>query len=212
MKAYIAVSVHYINEDWVLVSELLSFAELPGSHSGPNMAAHLFKIIKKMSTLEKVLILHVCGLPISHFLIYKLGHITSDNATVNDTAMRALSALCKQEGIDWDADEHRVRCALRILIDLSKLLFLLYARCMAHIVNLAQADFIRGLSDAILLNFPDLSSATALATATDNEDDELEILKQIKSFDPKMPDKDPFPAGSLLFKVRAFIAKVSLSS
>jgi hypothetical protein len=54
MTAYIAVTVHYIDEKWQLVSELLSFAELPGSHFGENMATHLFDVLDEMGILHKV--------------------------------------------------------------------------------------------------------------------------------------------------------------
>ena len=54
MTTYIAVMVHYIDEQWQLVTELLSFAELPGSHSGENMGTHLFNILKDFDIIDKV--------------------------------------------------------------------------------------------------------------------------------------------------------------
>jgi hypothetical protein len=54
MKAYIAVTAHFVTDDWELKSELILFAELPGSHSGANMAAHLFNLTKCIITPAKV--------------------------------------------------------------------------------------------------------------------------------------------------------------
>jgi hypothetical protein len=54
MKAFIAVTAHFVTNDWELKSNLISFAELPGSHSGANMAAHLFNLMKSVIMPVKV--------------------------------------------------------------------------------------------------------------------------------------------------------------
>lgn len=54
MTAYIAVTVHYISDDWKLMSELLSFQELEGSHTGENQCEHLYSIIKDFNIAKKV--------------------------------------------------------------------------------------------------------------------------------------------------------------
>lgn len=48
MIAYIAVTAHYIDNDWNLVSGVISFAELGGSHTGEHLADHLVGIIDEM--------------------------------------------------------------------------------------------------------------------------------------------------------------------
>jgi hypothetical protein len=53
MTAYIGVTAHWISEDWELRSAVLSFQELPGSHSGENMAAHLLEVVKGSMGVEK---------------------------------------------------------------------------------------------------------------------------------------------------------------
>lgn len=53
----------------------------------------------------------------------KLGCITSDNATANDTAMVSISQLLRDRGIHWDAVKHRTRC-------------------LGHMLNLAAQAFI----------------------------------------------------------------------
>ena len=55
MTAYIAVTAHYITEDWELAAELLAFEEQPGSHSGENLAECLYTIVDRNDIGNKVL-------------------------------------------------------------------------------------------------------------------------------------------------------------
>jgi hypothetical protein len=54
MRAYIAVTTHYINDDWELKSELLAFEELEGSHTGENLAEVLYTILDLHRIKHKV--------------------------------------------------------------------------------------------------------------------------------------------------------------
>lgn len=54
MTAYLAVTVHWITTNWILRSELLSFSELEGSHSGENQAELLYRLVKKTGIEDKV--------------------------------------------------------------------------------------------------------------------------------------------------------------
>ena len=54
MKAYIAVTVHYIDEDWELQADLLAFEELEGSHTGENLAEVLYTILETHRLKRKV--------------------------------------------------------------------------------------------------------------------------------------------------------------
>lgn len=64
MRAYIGVTAHWIDEDWTLRSHLLSFDELPVSHTGEAMASHLWDIIEKSIGVDNVstpvLPSHIC--------------------------------------------------------------------------------------------------------------------------------------------------------
>lgn len=42
-------------------------------------------------------------------LIFKIGLFTADNATNNDTAIKAVGAIIDPSGEEWDPIEHRVR-------------------------------------------------------------------------------------------------------
>ena len=65
---------------------------------------------------------------------------------------------------------------------------------MSHIVNLAQGAFIKAISATAF--FP---------SSTNEEDDENNLLNGL---DP-LHDGEPFPPGTLLHKIRVFVAKVS---
>jgi hypothetical protein len=54
MRAYLAATCHWISPDWKLCSELLSFKELEGSHSGENIGAELYKLLDKFGIKDKV--------------------------------------------------------------------------------------------------------------------------------------------------------------
>lgn len=54
MRAYIAITAHYINDDWELKSELLAFEELEGSHTGENLAEVLYTILDLHRIKHKV--------------------------------------------------------------------------------------------------------------------------------------------------------------
>ena len=54
MKAYIAVTAHYIDKDWELQAELLTFEELEGSHTGENLTEVLYLILETHRIKSKV--------------------------------------------------------------------------------------------------------------------------------------------------------------
>lgn len=54
MTAYFGMMVHFITNDWDLRSELLSFNELDGSHTGENQALHMYNVLRKFGILNKV--------------------------------------------------------------------------------------------------------------------------------------------------------------
>jgi hypothetical protein len=72
---YIGVTAHYINSEWELKSEQLAFTPLEGDHSSSNIGSILIKTIATY------------GLP------GKIRWFTANNATNNDTAIKAFSML-----------------------------------------------------------------------------------------------------------------------
>ena len=86
----IGITAHYIDNDWTLRTNVISFAELQGSHSGDNIGQCLYDVVKTKYGIED-----------------KLMNISSDNVTINDRAMRALSSLLREDGISFDAKDRR---------------------------------------------------------------------------------------------------------
>lgn len=54
MTAYLAVTVHYIDLDWKLHVELLTFDELGGSHTRENTGQVLYDILEATGIKDKV--------------------------------------------------------------------------------------------------------------------------------------------------------------
>jgi len=54
MITYLTVMAHFFTADWELHSELLSFRELEGQHTGKNISEELYEVIQKFSIQGKV--------------------------------------------------------------------------------------------------------------------------------------------------------------
>jgi len=52
--AFLEITCHYIDADWVLRDVLLDFVHLTGSHSGQNMAKEFLKSTHELNILTKV--------------------------------------------------------------------------------------------------------------------------------------------------------------
>ncbi|ESK81374.1 hat family dimerization domain-containing protein [Moniliophthora roreri MCA 2997] len=112
--AYFATTAHWIDETmtssltiWKLCMALIGFVRLTGSHSGERLGQTLFKVVRRVG-IEK-----------------RIGHVTCDNASNNDTMMEEFARLMD----DWDflSGERRLWC-------------------LAHIINLAVQAFIKTYS------------------------------------------------------------------
>jgi len=53
---FLAITAHFIDEDWVLQEVLIEFAELSGPHSGENICSAFVKSCTDLGILEKVCI------------------------------------------------------------------------------------------------------------------------------------------------------------
>jgi hypothetical protein len=54
MTSYLAVTAHWMTREWELRSELMSFSEVEGSHSGENLGAEMYEVLKKFGIRGKV--------------------------------------------------------------------------------------------------------------------------------------------------------------
>jgi len=95
--AYLGITGHWMDSDYVLQNIVLAFSRLHGSHTGENLA----------NTVYHTLLLY--GIEQS------LGCITMDNASVNDKLCKQLEQkLCSiRQG--WKRKDGQVRCMPHVL-------------------------------------------------------------------------------------------------
>jgi hypothetical protein len=91
-------------------------------------------------------------------MLFKIGWITLDNASNNDTFLYHLEELLEERNISFDATRRRIR-SVHIAISLRA--FIRFRRCFPHIVNLACKAILSAITD---MNF----------AADDTEDNVLE--------------------------------------
>jgi hypothetical protein len=95
--AYLAVVAHWV-DDWQKQEALLQLPRVFGKHDGENLAKYVYQVLKEFEIQTK------------------LGYITSDNASSNNTLMSCLSrTLQREDGHLWDHTWHRVRCICHIM-------------------------------------------------------------------------------------------------
>src|SRR5437773_12535467 len=74
----IAITSHYIDKDFVYHEDLLSFRHVPTSHTGYNLALHVYSILHEFNVHTKLF----C--------------ITTDSASNNGKMMKELSELLRK--------------------------------------------------------------------------------------------------------------------
>ena len=57
---FLAITIHWITEDWKLQDSLLDFIDLFGPHSGENLCNAFVKSCYDFGILTKVNFLHIC--------------------------------------------------------------------------------------------------------------------------------------------------------
>jgi hypothetical protein len=55
MTSYLAITGHWLSSKWELRSELLSFSELNGGHSGENIGQEFYDFLEKYDIRDKVI-------------------------------------------------------------------------------------------------------------------------------------------------------------
>jgi len=94
----VAITSHYIDENFVLQEDLLDFTEVDWSHSGINLSEHIHEVLFKYDICEKLF----C--------------ITTDNASNNDTTCEELSdRLYESHSINWNWEENHIGCLAHVL-------------------------------------------------------------------------------------------------
>ncbi|QRV87948.1 hAT family dimerization protein [Ceratobasidium sp. AG-Ba] len=98
LRAFMAVTAHYINQKGYLAEHLIAFRRIKGHHTGVNMGQVFFSILEEFEIVEK------------------LGYITLDNASSNDTLMAELERVFQERGlIAFGRTLNRIRCFPHVL-------------------------------------------------------------------------------------------------
>ena len=111
---FLALTCTFLDKDWHLCEELLSFDDLC-DHSGDSLEEVVLDVLQKSQISDKI------------------GCITADNATNNDTLCIALSELLNEKIIASGSSSLEIWDALQCRI-----------RCFPHIINLACKAFLSG--------------------------------------------------------------------
>lgn len=96
-KSYYGITIHYINNDWELISTALDFIPSEGNHAGVDIAQIFYKVTE------------------FYQVTYKIAGITLDNVSANTTFIEELGKILKFKGIDIDIDDIHFRCLAHIL-------------------------------------------------------------------------------------------------
>ncbi|CAE6365245.1 unnamed protein product [Rhizoctonia solani] len=92
LHSFMAVTLHYINSLGDLAEHLYAFRRVRGSHTGVNVGRILFGILEDAD------------------LVGKIGHVTLDNASNNDTLMAELEVAFNDKHSPFEKKLNRVRC------------------------------------------------------------------------------------------------------
>jgi hypothetical protein len=101
MRSFMAVTLHWIARtkggELELMTALGAFRYVNNQHSGRNIAQHLVKALEELDILDRI------------------GGITLDNASNNDTAMAVIEDYFEECGLKYDALQQRVRCVSHVI-------------------------------------------------------------------------------------------------
>jgi len=97
-KIRVAITCHFVDDNFNLIEALLDFSEVDGQHTGIHLAEIVLKVLNEYDIVEKL----YC--------------ITSDNASNNLTMVKELSRRMDDEhGIDWDYEKNHIPCLAHII-------------------------------------------------------------------------------------------------
>ena len=95
-KAFMGITVHYIDDSWTLQSHILDFVPLYEEHTGKKLCGAFVASCDRFGILPKIL------------------GITTDNASNMNTLFAYLEGVCRDRGIVFEKKEQRVRCMAHV--------------------------------------------------------------------------------------------------
>ena len=178
----IAITCHWIDDDWNLHEALLDFKHVPGSHTERNLGDHVFNVIKEFGIQNKLF----C--------------ITTDNVSNNSKMMKRISKLLKNDfKINWDPKKHHVAC-INHVINLAIQDFLKSLKGLSSDSEELEADELNPRSSA---------EPEVVVNEEDSEDDEMVIDEELEE---EEPDEDiSGDSFQMILKKIRILAKVLTS-
>ncbi|TYJ51505.1 hypothetical protein B9479_007923, partial [Cryptococcus floricola] len=180
MTSYIAVTVHWVDAHWNMTSDLLDFVQLHG-HSGANLADVIYKSIKEYGIENQTMLIP--------FTPPQLFLLTSDNASVNDRAVKDLCRMLREkDGVFLNSRVAR-------------------GRSFSHAIGLAQGQLLKGIGSSIEPVLEEETGAAVLSSAQWLVDDEESVDKLSVAVWTGSSQGEALDGEVLLTKLRTVTAK-----
>jgi hypothetical protein len=94
----LAITAHWIDDDWNLHEALLDFVQVTGRHQGVRLAAYVLKVMEEYDICQKLF----C--------------ITCDNAGNNNTMGKEISRYLKEKyNINWNWSKNHIQCLNHVI-------------------------------------------------------------------------------------------------
>lgn len=95
--SYYGITIHFIDNDWNLVSTTLDIVASKGKHSGRDIANMFWSILEDFGIVDKV------------------QGLVMDNASANTTFVAEFSSIMGQHNLEFDAEDGHFRCLSHII-------------------------------------------------------------------------------------------------
>ena len=93
----LAITSHYVDDNFRVQEDLLDFAHVPVSHIGETLAEHVFKVLSDYN-------IHT-----------RLFCIIFNNVLNNGTMIERLTIILREHDVIWDDSSHHIACLAYIL-------------------------------------------------------------------------------------------------
>ena len=97
MLICLAITGHWIDDDWKLHEALMEFKYVEGHHYGEILGEKVYDVLKDYDICQKLF----C--------------ITGDGASNNGTMCEEIERLLSEEGISWSAKKNRIHCMNHVI-------------------------------------------------------------------------------------------------
>lgn len=201
------------SQNWKLESDQIGFEHIPASHTGKNIAEVVVRVIDRYGIKHRQvrLCLYYFKLLSDHSITrQQIGWFTVDNASNNDTAIKAIGQKLKLSVKEFDPKERRIRYVFRLILMCGHPIDVTFRSCMEHGLHLGAQHFVSASAPAPGRAI--LKRVQEVLDRTMSDDEELDIDQlndelAALGFDG---ESDPIPEGeeaAVAFKATDTIGK-----